>query len=58
MRYWVPPGSEDVVDAEIAQSSGHPSLDAAALDTISSGKFTNECDYGLSSIRISFKLQE
>jgi TonB family protein len=58
VRYWVPPGSEEVVDAEIAQSSGHASLDAAALDTISSGKFTNECDYGLSSIRISFKLQE
>jgi TonB family protein len=58
VRYWVPPGSEDVVDAEIAQSSGHPSLDNAALNTISSGKFTSECDYGLSSIRISFKLQE
>ena len=58
VRYFVPPGSDEVVDAEIAQSSGHPSLDAAALDTISSGKFANECDYGLSSIRISFKLQE
>ncbi len=58
VRYWVPPGKEDVMDAEIVQSSGHPSLDSAALDTISSGKFTNECDYGLSSIRISFKLQE
>jgi TonB family protein len=58
VRYWVPPGSEEVVDAEIAKSSGHPSLDAAALNTISSGRFANECDYGLSSIRISFKLQE
>jgi TonB family protein len=58
VRYFVPPGSEEPADAEIAQSSGHAILDAAALDTIRSGKFGSECDYGLSSIRIAFKLQE
>jgi TonB family protein len=58
VRFWVPPGSEELVDAEIAQSSGYPALDAAAIDTISSGKFSRECDYGLSSIRIAFKLQD
>jgi TonB family protein len=58
VRYWVPPGSEEPVDAEIAQSSGHAMLDAAAIDTIRSGKFSSDCDYGLSSIRIAFKLQE
>jgi TonB family protein len=58
VRYWVPPGSEELVDAEIAQSSGNPALDAAAIDTISSGKFSRECDYGLSSIRIAFKLED
>jgi TonB family protein len=58
VRYWVPPGREEPVDAEIAQSSGHAMLDAAAIDTIRSGKFTSDCDYGFSSIRIAFKLQE
>ena len=58
MRYFVPPGGEEPVDAEIVQSSGHPQLDAAAIDTIRSGKFSSDCDYGLASIRIAFKLQE
>jgi TonB family protein len=58
VRYFIPPGSEEPADAEIAQSSGHEILDAAALDTIRSGKFASDCDYGLSSIRIAFKLQE
>ncbi len=58
VRYWVPPGSDEPVDAEIARSSGHPALDAAAIDTIRSGRFSRDCDYGLGSIRISFKLQD
>lgn len=58
VRFWVPPGSEELVDAEIAQSSGYPVLDAAAIDTIRSGTFSSECEYGLSSIRIAFKLQD
>ena len=58
VRYFVPPGSDELVDAEIAQSSGHPELDSAAIDTIRSGKFSSECDYGLSSVRIAFKLQD
>jgi TonB family protein len=58
VRYFVPAGSDTPADAEIAQSSGHEILDAAALETIGSGKFTSDCDYGLSSIRIAFKLQE
>ena len=58
VRYWVPPGNNVPVDAEIVSSSGHPSLDDAALATIRSGKFTKECDYGLSSVRIAFKLQD
>jgi TonB family protein len=58
VRYWVPPGSDAPVDAEIARSSGHPALDAAAIDTIRSGKFSRDCDYGLGSIRIAFKLQD
>jgi TonB family protein len=58
VRYFVPPGGEEPVDAEIAQSSGYPMLDAAAIDTIRSAKFSSDCDYGLASIRIAFKLQE
>jgi TonB family protein len=58
VRYWVPPGSTVAVDAEIARSSGHEALDDAAIDTIRTGKFTKECDYGLSSVRIAFKLQD
>ena len=58
VRYWVPPGSNVPVDAEIVSSSGYPALDDAAIDTIRSGKFTKDCDYGLSSIRIAFKLQD
>jgi len=56
VRYFVPPGSEAASDAEIATSSGNAALDDAALATIRSGKFTNECAYGLSTIRIAFKL--
>jgi TonB family protein len=58
VRYWVPPGSDAPADAEIARSSGYPILDAAAIDTIRSGHFSNECGYGLGSIRIAFKLQD
>jgi TonB family protein len=58
VRYWVPPGGNVPVDAEIVRSSGYPALDDAAIDTIRSGKFTKDCDYGLSSIRIAFKLQD
>ena len=58
VRYFVPSGGDEPVDAEIAQSSGYPSLDAAAIDTIRSGKFGSECEYGLGSIRIAFKLQD
>jgi TonB family protein len=58
VRYWVPPGSDVPTDAEIASSSGDASLDNAALATVGSGKYTRECDYGLGSIRIAFKLQE
>jgi TonB family protein len=58
VRYYVPPGGNVPVDAEIVRSSGYPALDDAAIDTIHSGKFTKECDYGLSSVRIAFKLQD
>jgi len=58
VRYWVPPKSDVATDAEIATSSGDVSLDDAAIATVRSGKFSCECDYGLSSIRIAFKLQE
>jgi TonB family protein len=58
VRYWVPPGSDVPVDAEIARSSGYPVLDAAAIDTIRSGRFSSDCDYGLGTIRIAFKLQD
>ena len=40
------------------RSSGYPALDAAAIDTIRSGHFKSDCDYGLGSIRIAFKLQD
>ena len=56
VRYFVPPGATAASDAEIATSSGDTSLDDAALATVRSGKFTNECAYGLSTIRIAFKL--
>jgi TonB family protein len=58
VRYWIPAGSDAPADAEIARSSGYPALDAAAIATIRSGKFSSECDYGLGSIRIAFKLQD
>jgi len=58
VRFFVPPGSDVAADAEIARSSGYPALDAAAIDTIRSGKFKKDCDYGMSSIRIAFKLQD
>jgi TonB family protein len=57
VRYWVPPGSDVPTDAEIVTSSGDATLDDAAIATIRSGKFASDCDYGLSSIRIAFKLQ-
>ena len=57
VRYFVPPGSDVPTDAEIVTSSGDASLDDAAIATIRSGKFASDCDYGLSSIRIAFKLQ-
>ncbi len=56
VRYWVPPGSDELTDAEIATSSGDADLDLASIATLRSAKFTRECDYGLSSTRISFKL--
>ena len=58
VRYFVPAASGSPVDAEIARSSGHPALDAAAIDTIRSGHFKSDCDYGLGSIKIAFKLQD
>jgi len=58
VRFFVPAGSDLAADAEIVRSSGYPALDAAAIDTIRSGKFKKDCDYGLSSIRIAFKLQD
>jgi TonB family protein len=58
VRYFVPPGGNMPTDAEIVHSSGNAALDSAAIDTIGSGKFTKDCDYGLSSIRIAFKLQD
>jgi TonB family protein len=56
VRYFVPPGATAASDAEIATSSGDASLDEAAIATVRSGKFINECAYGLSTIRIAFKL--
>jgi TonB family protein len=58
VRYWIATGSGAPADAEIVRSSGYPALDAAAIDTIGSGHFKSECDYGLGSIRIAFKLQD
>jgi TonB family protein len=58
VRYWVPPGSDELTDAEIASSSGNGDLDLAAINTLRSSRFTHECDYGLGSVRISFKLSE
>jgi TonB family protein len=58
VRFFVAPGGDAPVDAEIARSSGYTSLDEAAIDTIRSGRFTKECDYAISSIRIAFKLQD
>jgi TonB family protein len=57
VRYYLPPGAEYPTDAEIAASSGDVSLDDAAIATVRSGKFTHDCAYGLSQIRIAFKLQ-
>jgi TonB family protein len=56
VRFWIPPGSSEPTDAEIAVSSGNVALDDAAVATVRSGKFSFECDYALSSIRIAFKL--
>jgi TonB family protein len=56
VRFWIPPGSSEATDAEVATSSGNADLDNAAVATVQSGKFTFECDYALSSIRIAFKL--
>jgi TonB family protein len=58
VRYYVPAGAASPVDAEIVRSSGYTALDDAAIDTIRSGKYAKDCDYGLSSIRIAFKLQD
>lgn len=58
VRFWVPPGGDEPTDVEIATSSGDATLDNAALATVLSGKFARDCDYGLSSIRIAFKLQQ
>ena len=57
VRFWVPPGADAATDGEIASSSGDESLDNAAIATVLSGKFARDCDYGLSSIKIAFKLQ-
>ena len=57
VRFYLPPGAEFPTDAEIATSSGDAALDDAAIATVHSGKFTHDCEYGLSSIRIAFKLQ-
>jgi len=56
VRYYLPPGAEYPTDAEIQTSSGDIALDDAAIATVRSGKFTHDCEYGLSSIRIAFKL--
>jgi len=57
VRYWVPHGKDQATDAEIASSSGDASLDNAAMATVRSARFTRDCEYGLGSIRIAFKLQ-
>jgi TonB family protein len=56
VRFWIPPGSSEATDAEIAVSSGNAQLDDAAIATVQSGKFSFECDYALSTLRIAFKL--
>ena len=58
VRYWIPPGSDVPMDAEISRSSGSAELDAAAIDTIRSGTFSKDCDYGLGTIKIAFKLHD
>jgi TonB family protein len=58
VRYWIATNSGSPADAEIVRSSGYPALDAAAIDTIRSGHFKSDCDYGLGSIRIAFRLQD
>ena len=58
VRYWVPPGSDVLTDAEIASSSGDASLDQAAIATVRSAKLKRECDYALSTIKIAFKLAQ
>ena len=58
VRYWVPPSPTWPPTPKSPRSSGDASLDDAAIATVRSGKFSSECDYGLSSIRIAFKLQE
>ena len=58
VRFFITSGSGSPADAEIALSSGYPALDAAAIDTICSGPFKSDCDYGLGNIRIAFKLSD
>lgn len=58
VRFWIPSASGAPADAEIVRSSGYPALDSAAIDTIGSGHFKSDCDYGLGSIRIAFKLSD
>ena len=38
VRYWVPPGSDELTDAEIATSSGDADLDQAAIATLRSAQ--------------------
>lgn len=56
VRFWIPPGSSEATDAEIATSSGNAELDDAAIATVQSGRFSFECDYALSTLKIAFKL--
>jgi TonB family protein len=56
VRFWIPPGSSEVTDAEVATSSGNAELDDAAIATVQSGKYSFECDYALSTLKIAFKL--
>jgi TonB family protein len=58
VRYYVPASGAMPIDAEIATSSGDAELDDAALATVRSGKFAKDCAYGLSTIRIAFKLAD
>jgi TonB family protein len=57
VRYWLPAGSDVPVDAEVATSSGDASLDDAAIATVRSGTYTKDCDYGLGTLKIAFKLK-